>query len=117
VIYFFQTRDPPLLPNLQRIPPNWAGHEILPNSPPLDIHEWQTHPVDGRACDTYFYKPRDGGHEKLLRDFSERNKQTTAELLIDFFRFYAWEFDYRKSVGIEYLYFDISGNHDRNIIT
>lgn len=99
LINFFQSRSPPLLPNLQRLPPNWLGHEILPNSPPPDVHDWQVHPVDGSTCDTYFYRPLETMHYTLLKDFASKNRQTTAELLADFFNFFAWEFDYRKSVG------------------
>ena len=49
-------------------------------------------------CDTYFYKPREISHQNLLSQFASKNKQSTAELLFEFFKYFAWEFDYRKSV-------------------
>ena len=108
VIHFFQSRSQPLLPNLQILPANWSGHEVLPNSPPLGVHEWQVHPVDGSLCDTYFYKSKGAAEHTLLREFAMKNEQTTAELLVEFFRYFAWEFDYRKSIGeSRYIQYDV----------
>ena len=98
VIHFFQTRAPPIIPSLQRLPTTWSGHAIHLNSPPVDEHEWQVHPVEGCKCDTYFYRPQNEAAETQLKEFASKNTLSTAELLMDFFRYYAWDFDYRRSV-------------------
>jgi DNA polymerase sigma len=61
-------------------------------------------------CDTYFYHPStasDGTPEKatamidhktdVLRSFAAQNKETTAQLVVEFFRYYAWIFDFKRS--------------------
>ena len=37
-------------------------------------------------CDAYFYNPRDNQSAKLLSQFASKNKQSTAELIKDFFK-------------------------------
>ena len=34
----------------------------------------------------------------ILQDFARENQETVAELLIEFFRFFAWHFDFRHQV-------------------
>ena len=63
-----------------------SGHNIHPNSPPVDEHDWHVHPTEGCMCDAYFYSPRDEQSAKLLSQFAAKNKQSTAELLKDFFK-------------------------------
>jgi len=71
IIAFLQLRTPPVLPALHQRP-----HQKRP-------------PVDGRATD--FADDLD-----KLRGFGRKNKESLGELLFQFFRFYAHEFDYDK---------------------
>ena len=98
LIHYLQHRQVPVLPNLQQLPPDWNGDPNFRKEYPNAT--WQrnieSHPVDGTPCDTYFYNsPRGKVH---LKNFSSRNKESTAELLAGFFQYFAWEFDYRRSV-------------------
>jgi DNA polymerase sigma len=76
VIHFLQTCRPPVLPCLQR-----EGR--LPTSPPVLIDHW----------DAYFCKDL-----RHLQGFGAANLCTVAQLLAQFFRFYAHEFNYREDV-------------------
>lgn len=60
LIHFLQTRNPPILPNLQAIPPNWDGN---PRNAPREVpnkHDRNNslpsvpvaHPVDGHLVET-----------------------------------------------------------------
>lgn len=71
IIAFLQLRDPPVLPALHQCP-----HLKLP-------------PTDGHKSD--FADDLD-----KLRGFGDKNESTLGELLFQFFRFYAHEFDYEK---------------------
>lgn len=73
IINFLQTRNPPVLPNLQSRPHNRLPR---PNGP-----------------ESSFADDLDA-----LRDFGEKNKETVGELLFGFFRFYGYEFDYENLV-------------------
>lgn len=73
IINFLQTRNPPVLPNLQSRPYN--------RLPRPDGSE------SSFADDLV-----------ALRDFGEQNKETVGELLFGFFRFYGYEFDYENLV-------------------
>lgn len=55
------------------------------------------HPVDNSECNCYFYSPTNL-NPNALKNFANKNKETTAELLIGFFKYYAWEFDYRHNI-------------------
>lgn len=72
IIAFLQLRDPPVLPALHQMP-------------------YKMPKPDG-----YFGEFAD--NMKKLRGFGNKNKASVAELLFQFFRFYAHEFDYRKHV-------------------
>lgn len=71
IIAFLQLREPPVLPALHQCP-----HLKLPT-------------VDGHKTD--FADDLD-----KLRGFGEKNESSLGELLFEFFRFYAHEFDYEK---------------------
>ena len=57
LVHFLQTRSPPVVPNLQRLAPDWD-----PNMPPhiqaqLPLPKrWEKHPVEELYCNTYFYE-------------------------------------------------------------
>ncbi|KAL8809017.1 MAG: hypothetical protein Q9200_003795 [Gallowayella weberi] len=73
ILSFLQTRNPPVLPCLQKRP-----HQRLLGS-------------DG--------KPSSFADDlSTLRGFGQKNKETLGELLFHFFRRYAYEVDYEKSV-------------------
>lgn len=103
LIHFLQSAvDPPLLPilqvfiyfhySLQKLPPNWNGMPIQgqPQVPTALIESYE-----GVLYDTYFYHPRD---LVLLNRFAQRNTMTVGELLVDFFYYYGYEYDYIHSV-------------------
>ncbi|KAI1365308.1 hypothetical protein F5Y08DRAFT_187140 [Xylaria arbuscula] len=73
IIAFLQLRQPPLLPALHQRP-----HQKLPRQ-------------DGEIAD--FADDID-----KLRGFGEENQSTLGELLFEFFRFFAYEFDYSTNV-------------------
>ncbi|KAL7947531.1 hypothetical protein V8C42DRAFT_288539 [Trichoderma barbatum] len=72
IIAFLQLRNPPVLPSLHQMP-----HK---NTKP-----------DGTLSDF-------ADNLKKIKGFGNRNKSSEAELLFQFFRFYAHEFDYDKHV-------------------
>lgn len=72
-INFLQTRDPPILPSLQKRP-----------------HEDQT-TADGKPAD--FDSDMD-----TLKGFSASNTSSIGQLLFGFFRYYGYEYDYETSV-------------------
>jgi DNA polymerase sigma len=74
LIHFLQTRKPPVLPCLQTL--NRKRDEV-------DM-------VNGFDC--WFAK------NIQSTDFAPQNKSTIAELLTDFFKYFAHEFQYRQSV-------------------
>lgn len=74
IINFLQSRSPPILPALHQRP-----HMILP-------------PKDGSEPSTF------ADDLDALRGFGVSNTETLSQLLFQFFRFYAHEFDYEKLV-------------------
>lgn len=75
IVNFLQMRQPPVLPNLQRLAEGVAERKV----------------VDGFDC-TYY---RD---VERLRGYGAANKESTGELLAAFFRYFAYEFDYDTMV-------------------
>lgn len=73
ILYFLQTRKPPILPSLHQLP-----HEEY---------------VANDGTESGFSNDLES-----LRDFSSANNETIGELLFHFFRTYAYEFDYDKCV-------------------
>ncbi|SGY55378.1 BQ5605_C006g04012 [Microbotryum silenes-dioicae] len=80
VIHFLtHVKSPPVLPNLQRLPP--------PRCMPPEERQFQGH-------DVYFFDDM----ESLPRVWQTANVETVGELLIDFFRYYAKDFMYHHHV-------------------
>ena len=73
ILNFLQTRNPPVLPCLQKRP-----HQRLPGP-------------DGKLSAF-------ADDLNSLRGFGQKNKETLGELLFHFFRRYAYEIDYEKNV-------------------
>ena len=73
IINFLQRREPPVLPSLQK----------------MDDRK--------RNCENG-EKPRFADDVEALQGCGDRNKETLAELLFQFFRHYGYEFDYSKYV-------------------
>ncbi|KAI9163959.1 Poly(A) RNA polymerase cid13 [Paramyrothecium foliicola] len=72
IIAFLQLRNPPVLPSLHQLP-----HKLSK--------------ADGTTSDF-------ADNVKKFKGFGNKNKSSEAELLFQFFRFYAHEFDYDKHV-------------------
>ena len=103
LLHYLQTRSPAVVPNLQRLPPDWDGSYLPPGTksrvqPQPDTYEMELNPVDGTPCKTYFYQPADEGMRRKLQAYGQNNKQSVAELLVGFFKYYAYDFDFRASV-------------------
>ncbi|CAM9446752.1 unnamed protein product [Discosporangium mesarthrocarpum] len=104
LLHFLQTRNPPVVPNLQALPPDWTG-QPMPLGPPsrhLPRHD-VLQPVDGHYYNTYFFDPMASGEHRsqgasALRAFCSRNKETLGSLLAGFFRYYGHELDSRKHI-------------------
>lgn len=80
VIWFLQSiKDPPVLPNLQRIPPAAAL--------PLSELEYEGHDIS-------FFDDL----ESLPLHFDSENRDSSGQLLIQFFHFFSKVFDYARSV-------------------
>jgi len=105
VIHFLQTRSPPLLPNLQNIPQSWKCTDTTQGFDELMVQGMVTPEMEAQRMTIgtrapiypYFYDPGVFGTAEV-QAFASRNKQTTAELLIEFFKYFSWDFDYRASV-------------------
>jgi terminal uridylyltransferase len=98
VLHFLQTRRPPIVPNLQVLPPDWAGQDLdfrqVSSLMPVMMVQ---HPIDRVEVNTYFYVPASGDY-RLLQQYATRNKAPVGQLLADFFRYFAFELDPRESV-------------------
>ncbi|CAM9919353.1 unnamed protein product, partial [Hapterophycus canaliculatus] len=103
LVHFLQTRSPPVVPNLQALPPDWVG-EMPPRVSSFNLPQVITkQPTDGSEYNTYFYDPltpgRDGERRTAaLREYGSRNTTSSGELLAGFFRYFAHELDCRTSV-------------------
>jgi terminal uridylyltransferase len=103
LIHFLQTKD--LVPDLQSLSPSWDPMSGQAPPPPVRL---EPHPVEGVPCNTYFYDAtkNQNGVQKLKK-FSAQNKQSLGELLMEFFRYFAYDFDYRRDiVSIRHLHGD-----------
>jgi DNA polymerase sigma len=100
LIHYLQSRAVPVLPNLQRLPPNWSGQFDRNGLPPVYKNESEVilHHLDGTPCKTYFYAPNEGASANPLEVFGSRNQESVGELLAGFFQYFAWEFDYRSNI-------------------
>mmetsp|Transcript_34349 Transcript_34349/g.64042 ORF Transcript_34349/g.64042 Transcript_34349/m.64042 type:complete len:326 (+) Transcript_34349:1778-2755(+) len=94
LIHFLQSRD--LVPDLQSLPPSWDPHNYQVDAPPVRM---ELHPVEKIPCNTYYYEASriQNGVQKLKK-FSSHNKQSLGELLMEFFRYFAYDFDYRRDI-------------------
>ncbi|CAN0346990.1 unnamed protein product [Ascophyllum nodosum] len=102
LVHFLQTRNPPVVPNLQALPPDWDG-QTSPEVSNRGIPVMTTQPIDGVEYKTYFYDPMVPGREgekrrAILHEFGSRNRSSSGELLAGFFRYFASELDCRSNV-------------------
>ena len=101
LIHFLQTRPLPVLPFLQSLSPNWRGDSIgnlsLDGEIVFSTVNLQLCSSDNIACNTYFLQPDDEQFQ-MLQSISRRNTQSVGELLVDFFEYFASQFDFRKDI-------------------
>jgi hypothetical protein len=80
LVHFLQTRSPPVVPNLQTLPPDWNGDprgvNMMHLPPPQSMSPAAAatvnacvvpHPVDKRPVDTYFYHPPRDDFSKVIK--------------------------------------------------
>ncbi|KAL7681577.1 putative PAP/25A-associated [Plasmopara halstedii] len=102
LIHFLQRQNPPVLPVLQMLPPNWPD-ESCDNLPSV-ICRGPSDELEGLAdgIETYFYDPYAFPEPKdklaLLRGYCSRNRQTVGELMLSFFRYYGLQFDATRDI-------------------
>jgi len=98
LIHFLQTRKPPVLPNLQAIPQDWADRsQPPPIRPSKSLPEFLTpHVNENQFSNTYFFQPKT--NEDVIQYHCAQNKESLLELLTEFFQYYAWDFNYCSSV-------------------
>ncbi|CAM9334675.1 unnamed protein product [Chrysoparadoxa australica] len=96
LIHFLQLRSPPVVPNLQALSPDWGkqGTSETPLRPSPYLPQQPTQCREGRVANTYFARPT----VQHLREYASHNRESTGQLLTAFFRYFAWEFDYRHDV-------------------
>ena len=59
---------------------------------------WTTAP-DGTQKNTYFYDPvQNEGGQKIVQAFAKKDTRSCGELLLSYFYYYAFEFDWRRQV-------------------
>ena len=94
-------RPNPLLPNLQWMDPAWPGlprgtpYRELPSLPPQIV----MHPLEeGKRVNRHFYRSNTPNETALLQMHFMGNDLSLAILLASFFRYYAYEFDYKRFV-------------------
>jgi DNA polymerase sigma len=90
----------PILPNLQWLDPNWPK---MPNgSPYRDSTSMpktiMKHPMKDTFVNTHFYKPNSDHEKAMLQMLFAGQDLSLAILLATFFRYYAYEFDYKRHV-------------------
>lgn len=92
----------PLLPNLQWMDPNWP--ESPPGTPYRELatkpKQLMPHPLDQSdfMVNTYFYRLKDQNALTQLQQRFPCQDLSMAILLASFFRYYAFEFDYKRHV-------------------
>jgi len=91
IIVFLQTRKPPILSNLQQLPPDWPNSKSGAKPQLLVLHD-----TKDLECDTYFHTPPNDDFSQLRR-FGAANQASVAALLLSYFHFYAYEVDYEKT--------------------
>jgi DNA polymerase sigma len=94
-------QERPLLPNLQWMDGKWP--ELLQQGTPYQEHNalpknLMKHPLEDRASvNAYFYRPNTAMLQNLQRLFPGQDL-SLGILLASFFRYYAYEFDYKRFV-------------------
>lgn len=96
-------RPTPLLPNLQWVDPMWPNQprgtpyrDLNSNSRPRQM---MPHPrEEDKTVNAYFYKPRTPNDTTVLQMHFPGQDLSLAILLASFFRYYAYEFDYKRYV-------------------
>eukprot|EP01031_Cornospumella_fuschlensis_P025581 gene25581-30890_t len=108
IIFFLQRRPVPLLPSLQLLSPHWSGPRA-DSIPSRQDRAWGEVPLsqlpsvleksaaDGGNCNVYFLDAQPQ-QKLLLQHLASRNKETLAELLLAYFQFFAWQFDFSQHV-------------------
>jgi DNA polymerase sigma len=93
-------RNPPILVNLQRVDPSWAQNPVGPYreivTKPHNQYCIHQHPTEPNyLVNTYFYR---SGLDSLEQYHTNKSKcgPCLGVLLASFFRFFAYEFDYKK---------------------
>lgn len=94
-------RPTPLLPNLQWMDPTWPGSPS--GTPYRELRslprEIVLHPMEeGKHVNRYFYKAKTANEATLLKQQFIGNDLSLSMLLASFFRYYAYEFDYKRFV-------------------
>ncbi|RLN57010.1 hypothetical protein BBJ29_005750 [Phytophthora kernoviae] len=107
LIHYLQRQDPPVLPVLQALPPNWPDEpqekmpSVLCHGPSEELDPSAAN--DGHnGIETYFYDPFAFREPKqklaALREYCERNTQSVGELLLGFLRYFGLQFDATRDV-------------------
>jgi terminal uridylyltransferase len=94
------TQATPILPNLQWLDPNWpkmprgTPYRDSPTFPKTTMK----HPMKDTLVNTHFYKPNTSNEKAMLQMLFAGQDLSLAILLATFFRYYAYEFDYKRHV-------------------
>lgn len=90
----------PILPNLQWMDPRWP---TMPSGTPYRDRAsmpqtTMKHPMKDSYVNTHFYKPKSQNEKEMLQMQFAGQDLSLAILLASFFRYYAYEFDYKRHV-------------------
>jgi DNA polymerase sigma len=98
-IHFLQIQSVPILPNLQAIPIDWSGEALpLSDHPHYEIPKaYETNIVDGSICNLAYHHPT-LKTLPVLKANASKNLDSPALLLIKFFHYFAWNYDYSNDV-------------------
>ena len=98
LLHFLRTRRDPIIPNLQLLSPTWSGN-AKEQSDPDKCREMMKHPTEpDYAVNGYYYSPKNDAMMSKLQSVGSSNTETAGELLASFFKYFAFEFDYRSHV-------------------
>lgn len=94
-------QEPPILPNIQWMDPMWPSYprgtpyRDLPSLPRQMI----PHPFEeGKSVNSYYFQPKNPNDKAMLQMLFPGQDLSLAILLASFFRYYAYEFDYKRFV-------------------
>ena len=85
------------------MPPNWNGQRFRPDSREEQFwydqlpRKLEKNAADSALCNIYFLEPNFDQMQSLQR-LASMNTESPAKLLLEYFRYFAWMFDYRHSV-------------------